>query len=94
MKKKYIFENCSVYKILSKYDQDITLYFGSIKLDINLINIDLIPCFAIYNEVKIINNSNNNLNIDFEIIKDDNIINEFNINNISIIVREGVYFLK
>jgi len=92
--KEYSFSNEYVYKLVSKYDQNIQILFGNIIIDTNLLNIDYIPCIAEYNSVSIKTNSYN-LELEFEIYSKSSLPllhnNKFLIDNVEIEMKQGTY---
>lgn len=66
---QFINKSKSIYKLLTKYDCPVKLFFGNnICIDTNLLNIDLIPCIIPYVDVILINKSNLPFNLSFKII--------------------------
>jgi len=66
---QFINKSKSIYKLLTKYDCPVKLFFGNnVCIDTNLLNIDLIPCIILYADVILINKSNLPFNLSFKII--------------------------
>jgi len=100
---EYTFNNGMIYKLLSKFDHDIKLIFGEIIIETNLLKIDNIPCIAQYDSVKIVNNSNSDLELDFFVNSPSDLEDykecvigdkEFVINDKHIIMTNGIYIYK
>ena len=92
---EYNFPHGYVYKLVSKYDQNIKLSFGNITIDTNLLNIDYIPCIAEYNGVTLrVNTNSYNLELEFEINSLSSLPlhnNQFLIDNVDIEIKDGIY---